>query len=697
MRVFLPSCEVSARRRAAASRAGRSSLWSGGVEAARARAPDAPATHPCRVLLAAEARVQGHGPAAVHVDGGPSGLELGLLGEAARRQSNVGEQAAVAVDPVLARGREEPHAGAPRRERLHVSARLRTAAFHGRAGAVRLGRVDPEQAHRARVAVDRHAERVAVDHALDPRAAAIGPAAGGERHGEGGQRRQQESEQSTPHYVSLKCPRPRSAPLCQASAPMKDILEDLMDAARGRADYADVRHVHTRHESIATRNGAVDEVEGAESEGVGVRVRSGGAWGFAATRELTRRGVEAALERALSVAAAQPRAPQTPLAPEPPARGSWRSEARIDPFTVPLEHKLAKLLEVDASMRGDARIAITTARMTNLKESSIFASTEGALCDQVTVAAGGSMQAVAVSGDDVQVRSYPASHTGDVRQLSYEHVESLDLAESGPRVAEEAIALLSAPSCEPGRTTLVLGGQQVALQVHESVGHAVELDRVLGMEASYAGTSFVTVADRGKLRYGSELMSVTADATSPSGLGTYGWDDEGVAARSEPIVTDGVLAGFLSSRETAAAIGLDHSAGCMRAEGFARQPIVRMSNVNLAPGDAGTLDDLIASTERGIYLETNRSWSIDSRRLQFQFATEAGWEIVDGERRGLVRNASYSGITPEFWRSLDAICSPSEWRLWGLTNCGKGEPGQAMRVSHGAAPARFRDVQVGVA
>jgi TldD protein len=225
----------------------------------------------------------------------------------------------------------------------------------------------------------------------------------------------------------------------------------------------------------------------------------------------------------------------------------------------------------------------------------------------------------------------------------------------------------------------------------------VELDRVLGMEASYAGTSFVAPADLGRLRYGSELMSVTADATVPGGLGSYGWDDEGVAARTAPIVRDGVLAGFLSSRETAAAIGLDRSGGCMRADGFARQPIVRMSNVSLEPGDAGTLDELIASTERGLYLETNRSWSIDSRRLHFQFATEAAWEIVDGERRGLVRNASYSGTTPDFWRSLDAICSQSEWRLWGLTNCGKGEPGQAMRVSHGAAPGRFRDVQVGVA
>jgi TldD protein len=474
-------------------------------------------------------------------------------------------------------------------------------------------------------------------------------------------------------------------------------LEDLMDAARGRADYADVRHVHTRQESISTRNGAVDEVEGSESEGAGVRVRVGGAWGFAATRDMTKAGLDAALTRALKVAAAQPRAPKTPLAPEPPARGSWQSGGQIDPFTVPLEDKLQRLLEADASMRGDPRIAITSARMTNLTETRTFASTEGALCDQLTTETGAAIQAVAVSGDEVQVRSYPSSHTGDVRQAGYEHVEGLDLAESGPRVAEEAIALLTAPRCGPGRTTILLDGQQVALQVHESVGHAVELDRVLGMEASYAGTSFVTPADLGKLQYGSELMSVTADATLPGGLGSYGWDDEGVAARTEPIVRGGLLTGFLSSRETAAAIGLDRSGGCMRADGFARQPIVRMSNVSLEPGSAGTLDELIAATERGLYLETNRSWSIDSRRLQFQFATEAAWEIVDGERRGLVRNPSYSGTTPEFWRSLDAICSPPEWRLWGLTNCGKGEPGQAMRVSHGAAPARFRDVQVGLA
>jgi TldD protein len=478
---------------------------------------------------------------------------------------------------------------------------------------------------------------------------------------------------------------------------MKDELEDLMGAATARADYAEARHVAGVSERISTRNGAVDEVDRAESEGVGVRVRVGGAWGFAATRDTSRAGLETALERALAVAAAQPRAPKTPLAPEPPARGTWQSAAATDPFTVPLEQKLEHLLAADESMSGDPRIAVRSAHLMSLKEARTFASTEGALCEQLTTDTGGGLMAMAVDGDEVQVRSFPSSHAGGVMQAGWEYFEGLGLEAAGPGVAEQAVALLTAPVCEPGRSTIILDGQQLAIQLHESVGHAVELDRVLGTEASYAGTSFVEVADIGRLRYGSELMNVTADATVAGGLGSYGWDDEGVEARTEPIVRGGVLAGFLSSRESAAAIGLDRSGGCMRAEGFARQPIVRMSNVNLDPGEAGTLEDLIASTERGLYLETNRSWSIDSRRWQFQFATEAAWEIVDGERGRLLRNPSYSGTTTDFWRSLDAICSPSEWSLWGLLNCGKGEPGQLMRVSHGTAPARFRDVQVGVA
>jgi TldD protein len=441
----------------------------------------------------------------------------------------------------------------------------------------------------------------------------------------------------------------------------------------------------------------VDSVERTDDEGVGVRVRVDGAWGFAATRASDRAGLQAALGRALDVARAQPVAPPQPLAPEPAADGVHESPARIDPFAIPADDKLEVLLAADAATGADGRISVRRAHFLAFSEHKVFASSEGALCEQRTTECGGGVVVVAVQGAETQVRSYPASFRGDVAQAGYEHFTAMGLPERAPRVAEEAVALLSAPACPAGRTTVVLDGEQLALQLHESVGHAVELDRVLGGEASYAGTSFLSPADLGSLRYGSDLMNVTADALAPGGLGSFAWDDEGVAAQAFPIVADGVLRGFLSSRETAAQIGLPRSGGCMRAQGFARQPIVRMTNVSLAPGQAGTLDDLIASTDRGVYLETNRSWSIDSRRLHFQFATEAAWEIVDGERRRLLRNPSYCGVTPEFWAGLDAICSEGEWRLWGLLNCGKGEPGQAMHVSHGTAPARFRDVLVGVA
>jgi TldD protein len=340
---------------------------------------------------------------------------------------------------------------------------------------------------------------------------------------------------------------------------------------------------------------------------------------------------------------------------------------------------------------------VTSAHFLAFREEKTFASTDGALCEQRLTECGGGISAVASGDGETQVRSYPGSFRGDIAQAGYEHFEGLELAAHAPRVGEQAVALLSAPPCPAGRTTLVLDGEQLALQLHESVGHAVELDRVLGSEASYAGTSFLSPADLGSFAYGSPIMDVTADATVAGGLGSYRWDDEGVEGRAFPIVSEGVLTGFLSSRESAAQIGLDRSGGCMRAEGFARQPLVRMTNVNLEPGQAGTLEDLISATDSGVYMETNRSWSIDSKRLQFQFGTEVAWEIRGGRLGRMLRNPSYAGLTPEFWAGLDAVCSASEWHLWNALNCGKGEPGQLMHVSHGCAPARFRDVQVGVA
>jgi TldD protein len=479
---------------------------------------------------------------------------------------------------------------------------------------------------------------------------------------------------------------------------MRHLLADLMDVAAGRADYADVRHVSSLVEAISTRNGHVDVVRRDAEEGFGVRVRVDGTWGFAAARGSERSAAEGALGRAIAVAKAQPSVKgAAPLVPEAPAQGSYATALVTHPFDVPLDEKLALMLAADEGMRGDPRVTLTMAQFSAYRQDKTFASSEGALYDQRIVECGGGIAATATSDDDSQVRSYPGSHREHVAQAGWEHFAGLGLVDNAARVAEEAVALLSAPQCPAGRMTLVLDGEQTALQVHESVGHALELDRILGREASYAGTSFVQVPDLGSLRYGSEHMNVSADATSPGGLGSFGWDDEGVAGHAFPLVSEGVLRGFLSSREAAAEIGLERSGGCMRADGFARQPIIRMTNVNLAPGNSGTLDDLIADTDDGVYMETNRSWSIDNRRLHFQFATEAAWEIRGGERTRLLRNPSYAGITPEFWGRLDAVCSESEWKLWGLLNCGKGEPGQAMHVSHGAAPARFRDVQVGVA
>jgi TldD protein len=216
-------------------------------------------------------------------------------------------------------------------------------------------------------------------------------------------------------------------------------------------------------------------------------------------------------------------------------------------------------------------------------------------------------------------------------------------------------------------------------------------------EAAYAGTSWVMPADLGTLRYGSDRLTVSADATAAGGLGTFGWDDEGTAARRTTLIEGGILRSALSDRESAAMAGMPASTACSRASGFDRQPIVRMTNVSLEPGDAGSLDDLLADTGEGLYLETNRSWSIDDRRLHFQFATEVAYEIRGGRLGRLYRNASYAGVTPRFWGGLDAVCGREAWTLWGVSNCGKGEPGQLMAVSHGAAPARFRDVEVGLA
>jgi TldD protein len=270
----------------------------------------------------------------------------------------------------------------------------------------------------------------------------------------------------------------------------------------------------------------------------------------------------------------------------------------------------------------------------------------------------------------------------------------MELERHAGRIAEEAVALLSAPQCPSGVTTVILDASQVGLQIHESCGHPTELDRVFGTEAAYAGTSFMTTEQLGRLRYGSAQVSITADALSPGGLGTFGWDDEGIPAQRTFLVKEGLFTGYLTSRETARRIGQE-SNGTMRADGWNRIPLIRMTNVNLEPGST-PLERMIGETEDGVYMETNKSWSIDDKRLNFQFGTQLAYEIKKGKRGRMLKNATYAGITPEFWNSCDAVGPASEWRLWGLVNCGKGQPVQLAHVAHGAAPARFRNVRVGI-
>jgi TldD protein len=475
---------------------------------------------------------------------------------------------------------------------------------------------------------------------------------------------------------------------------VRDLCAAAVDAATATgAEYADARVVLKRSQLVATKNGRVDRMTDAESQGIGVRVLVNGAWGFACDRRLTDEGAREAALRACTFARAAAGKHVRALAPVEAHTGRHESKAEQDPLAIALADKVDLCLRADAALEGQD-VIVRQAMVRAQREHKLLLSSEGTEVEQILTECGAGIDCAASRDGVFQVRSYPSAAIGSSCQSGWEFVEGLGLVDEAPRVAEEAAALVRADPCPSGITTVVLDGDQVALQVHESVGHPTELDRVYGTEASYAGTSFLKPADLGSLRYGSEHMNITADPTTSGGLGSFGFDDEGVPAQRTPVVEAGRLTGFLTSRETAARIGAG-GGGSMRADGWNRMPLVRMTNLHIEPGE-GTLDDLLADVDDGIYMETNRSWSIDDKRLNFQFGTQIAWEVKNGKRGRMLRDATYTGITPEFWGSLDAVAGKDSWRLYGLTNCGKGQPGQSAHVSHGAAPARFRNVQVGV-
>ena len=478
---------------------------------------------------------------------------------------------------------------------------------------------------------------------------------------------------------------------------MDEILDRALNGAElGGATYADARVVETRSQLIEVKNRRVSALQEGAELGLGVRVMVGGAWGFAASADVSVAEAERCSRLACRVAAASARFRHDPI------RLSWADNhvasyatpLERDPFEVPLPDKLALLTEATGIMERERGVRVALGNLQLWDERKHFASSEGARIRQRIVHSGSGIAAWATDGQDLQVRSYPNSFGGQFESGGFEIVERLDLPGHAADTAATAVALLSAPICPEGMATVILDGSQMSLQIHESCGHPAEFDRALGYEANYAGTSFLTPDLLGKLRYGSEVVNLVADATTARGLGTFGFDDEGVPAQKVDLVRAGRFVGYLTSRETAPLLSR-LSNGAMRAESWAHIPLIRMTNINLEPGP-WRLEDLIADTGEGVLMVTDRSWSIDDKRYNFQFGTEVGWEIKKGKRGRLLKNCTYTGITPEFWNKCDAVCGASDWEIWGTPNCGNGQPSQTMRTGQGASPARFRNVQIGV-
>jgi len=485
---------------------------------------------------------------------------------------------------------------------------------------------------------------------------------------------------------------------------MREYTDRALNLAKEKgATYADIRIVRRETQDINVKNGIVQTLSLDGTYGFGVRVIADGAWGFASSNLLEKAEIDRVTKLAVAIAKASAisKAEDVDLGPPEVHVDTYVTPVAKDPFEISLEHKIDYLLRSDKEARSVDGVKVAESTMGFQREHKTFASSEGSFIEQTVIETGVGVVVMAVGDGEMQQRSYPNSFGRHQGTAGYEFVETWDLPSHARQLGEEAVALLSAEQCPSGVKTIILDGPQLGLQIHESCGHPIELDRVFGTEAAFAGTSFLTPEKYNVLQYGSPIVNIVSDAVTPTGLGTYGYDDEGVPAQTTDIVKDGKFVGYLTSRESASQLRRIHpsaperSNGAMRADGWNRIPIIRMNNVSLKPG-TWKLDDLIADTDDGIYMITNKSWSIDDRRLNFQFGTELAYEIKNGKLGKMYKNATYTGITPKFWAGCDAICNADHWHVWGTANCGKGQPGQVAHTGHGAAPTRFRNVQVGV-
>jgi TldD protein len=465
-------------------------------------------------------------------------------------------------------------------------------------------------------------------------------------------------------------------------------LENAVQWAAGRgASYADARYVERESETVSVKDGQVEGTERDSDRGIGVRVLYKGSWGFAASDRLAGESVgvllfEQAIARAEASATVQRR--QVVLAPQQPQHGEYRTSLRRDPFAVPLTERVELLRAADAIL-ATPNATLRRVSVASYRTRKRLVTSEGTDVRQEIVECGAGLN---VTASTAGAKPATRGDMRNVRQSGWEYVEEFDVLGHARTFARDVEAVLAAKPAVEKPTTLIIDQPFLALLVHESCGHPTESDRVLEHEVAFAGTTFMWPKDLGTLRYGSTFVNLAADATIPGGMGTFGWDDDGVPATRTPLVERGIFTGYLSSRETAGALGIARSGACARAEGWQHFPIVRMVNVSLEPGDA-TYDELLGGVDDGLLLESPASYSLDDKRQNFHFSTQVARVITNGQVGEYVRGVAFQSLTPDFWGSCDGVAD--DWELHGFLSCAKGEPLQLMRVGHGAAHARFRD------
>ena len=506
--------------------------------------------------------------------------------------------------------------------------------------------------------------------------------------------------QVVPPIVSEPVPLPATSGTTPGDPAIRELLMEALQAARDAgASYADARIGRYRRQFVGTRERQVTGVTDAESYGIGVRTLVNGSWGFAATSELTRdraRGVAREAARISRAARAAQRRPVT-LAPVTPVVGEWRQPVRVDPLEVPIEDKVAILLAANEAALKVSGVRFVNSGLALLREEKTLATTEGTLTTQTFFRIGPQFTATAIAPGDFQ--SY--THELAPRGSGWEYVIGLDMPGNAAQWAALAVEKLSAKSVEVGRYDLILDPTNLWLTIHESIGHPTELDRAMGYEANYAGTSFVAPPAQviGKLKYGPEFMNVQADRTQPESLSRVAWDDEGVPADTWLLIEKGVFRDYQTTRDQASWIseltGVQRSHGCSFADSWSSVQFQRMPNVSLLPGSGDvTIEDIVAATDRGIIFKNRGSWSIDQQRYNFQFSGQVAYEVRSGKITGMVKDAAYQSSTPAFWTSMDMIGGQRSYWLGGSFGDGKGQPGQSNSVSHGCPPARFRNVNI---